>query len=510
METGRKGTGKVASNTHRPILPVFPLVALTVSYVILLVLTSVMVSDWSNFKIVLMAWFLSFLGLIYLMVRSPLIEKLKDLDPLWMMVLLFSVTLLLHLPFLLNEHSMSQDILRMERRGELLLDGRFPYRDFEVNKPPLYIWMIGLLSFPLGADQLIFRIAFSVASSIIPPLMLFIHRASGNSSPGLENVPFGIRAHGFSWMTAALAYSLCPIPLIETGLGGHFDPVVVLATVGAFLFLVKRKPALSGLLLGTGFALKLYPAFLAPVFFLSFERWRDRMKFAGFFFLVPVLASLPILITDPSLMSEYLKYQFVNWYTGFSIRYLLEFVTSAVHLPEGLAYYTLTAILLAGLAYLLLRGLVGKLKRIDTSFQFSLLLILSFMGASLSSAFFFRGAETAKDTASAIASLLFTTLMIGASVYVFLHWKPAGKPAFGGLSIPSIFTRSIDMRWVPLLSSCILLLVVLTSAQFHPWYIAWILPFSLASGNIYWSWSTLLLFSSLQYNYYPPWEIGGF
>lgn len=510
METGR-GTideEKKDADTIRP--PIILLLILAGLYLIFLLLTAVMASDWSNFKIVLMVWFLSYLGLIFLMVRSPLIEKLKDLDPAWMMVLLFSMTLLLHLPFLLTESPMSQDIFRMERRGELLMDGRFPYRDFDVNKPPLYIWMIGLLSFPFGADQLIFRITFSIASSLVPPMMLLVHKASGNISPAQKKGPFGIRSPGFSWMTAALAYSLCPIPLIETGLGGHFDPVVVLASVGAFLFLVKRKPAFSGLLLGTGFALKLYPAFLAPVFFLSIERWRDRIKFAGIFFLIPALATLPLLITDPSLVGEYLQYQFVNWYTGFSIRYLLEFLTSALHLPEGSAYYALTAILLAGLIYLLVRGLVGKIKRIDTSFVFSLLLILSFMGAALSSAFFFHGADTSIDTASAIASLLFTALMIGTGVYVFLHWRPAGKPAFGGLSISSMFTRTIDMRWVPILCSSILLLVVLTSAQFHPWYIAWILPFSLASGNTYWSWSTLLLFSSLQYNYYPPWEIGGF
>lgn len=405
---------------------------------------------------------------------------------------------------------MSQDILRLGRRGELLMDGNFPYRDFDVNKPPLYIWMVGLLSLPFGAEQIVFRTAFSIANALIPTVMFLIHRGSVIYDHGVKKGPFGISVPNINWMAAALGYSLCPITLIETGVGGHFDPVVVLTSVLAFLFLIRKRPTISALFLGMGFALKLYPAFLAPIFFLSIPGWKDRTKFVGAFFVIPVLASLPVLFVDPALIGEYLRYQFVNWYSGFSIRYLLEIITSSVSLSGKAAYYVMTAVLLLGTVYLLLRGLAGRIKRIDTSVPFTLLLLLSFMGVALSSAFFFRGARTAMDLVSAVVSGLYSILLIGAGVYLFLHWRPIGKPEFQGLYPRSIFIRQIGMEWVPLLSSCILLLVVLTSAQFHPWYIAWILPFSMASGNTYWSWSTLLLLSSLQYNYYPPWEIGLF
>ncbi|MGA1820700.1 MAG: glycosyltransferase 87 family protein [Thermoplasmatota archaeon] len=479
-------------------------------YLLLLILTAGAGSDWSSFKLVYMLWFLTYVGGLFLLMRSQMISRFEKLDPVWISVILFTATFLLHLPFLLGDVSLSQDILRLEKRGELLMDGRFPYRDFDVNKPPLYIWMVGALSLPFGPDQLVFRVAFSIASSLVPVVMYLVHRRMGASSTIGGRGPFGMPLPGFNWMTAAIAYMLCPIPLMETGMGGHFDPVVVLVSMVSFLYLVRKKPMISGIFLGAGFALKLYPMFLAPIFFLSLDRWSDRIKFTGSFFLVPVLASLPVLFVDPSLMAEYLRYQFVNWYSGFSIRYLLEIVFSGAGLPEKAVYYLLTLILLLGTIYLLVRGFVGKFKRVDVGFVFALLQVLSVMGVVLSSIFYFRGAGTTLDRLSAYLSLAFSILVVSGGLYVFLHWRPIGRPCFKGISFGTLLRGRLNLELIPLISSCILLLVVLTSAQFHPWYIAWVLPFSLASGNEYWGWSTLLLMASLQYNYYPPWELAGF
>ena len=510
MEAGNEDGIQKTEATEAKSFPLVPLVSLTLLYLIFLVLSAAAGSDWSFYKLIFMFWFLSYVGILFLLVRSPLIGRFGRLDPVWASVILFAASFLLHLPFLMGDASLSQDILRLEKRGELLMDGRFPYRDFDVNKPPLYIWMVGALSLPFGPDQLVFRVAFSAAGSLVPVVMHLVHRSGGFDQVSDGKGPFGVRLEGFDWMTAAIAYSLCPVLLMETGMGGHFDPVVVLASMLAFLYLARKRPILSGLFLGAGFALKLYPMFLAPIFFLCLQRWSDRMRFTGSFFFVPVMASLPILYVDPSLMGEYLRYQFVNWYSGFSLRYILEIILSAAGLPEKAAYFVLVLTLLIGTLYLMVRGFSGKFKRIDLGLAFTLLLVLSVTGAVLSSVFFFRGAETITDSISAYLSLFFSILMVTGGFYVYLHWRPFGRPSFRDFSLRTFLRGNIGSGSVPIISSSVLLLVVLTSAQFHPWYIAWIIPFSLASGNAYWSWSTLLLMASLHYNYYPPWELGGY
>jgi hypothetical protein len=73
--------------------------------------------------------------------------------------------------------------------------------------------------------------------------------------------------------------------------------------------------------------------------------------------------------------------------------------------------------------------------------------------------------------------------------------------------VRSLLSGTIRKADVPFLISCVLLLVILTSAQFHPWYLSWVLPFALASGVSRWSWTVLLFFASLQSNSYPPWEL---
>jgi hypothetical protein len=163
-------------------------------------------------------------------------------------------------------------------------------------------------------------------------------------------------------------------------------------------------------------------------------------------------------------------------------------------------------LLVAGTIYYLIRGMIGKLRNSDTYPLMILLLVLSIAGLGGSTAFYYYGVKGPADTLFAVIGTLFSILFPVIALYSYLHWAPVRRPTFKGFDIRRIFTMTIRIEHVPMIASCMLLLVVITSAQFHPWYIAWILPFSLTSGTPYWSWSTLLLFTSLQSNYYAPWE----
>ncbi|MFO8050967.1 MAG: glycosyltransferase family 87 protein [Thermoplasmatota archaeon] len=479
------------------------IIMLSILYVAGLISTAVFGGSWGAYKGVIGLWSLAYLGLIYQLVRSDLGSRLERLDPKQIMVGIFLISLILHLPFLLQEPSLSQDIMRLERRGELLMDGAFPYRDFDVNKPPLYIWMVGLISLPLGPDQQVFRTIFVLANSLVPVMMLLIYRY--RSLTCTERLPE--RRNGFNWFNASIAYVLCPIPLIEIGWGGHFDPVVVLITLGSFYFLLRRGPFLSGALLGTAFALKLYPLFIAPIFFLTFPKWRDRALFAAGFAVPTVLSALPLILVDPRLILDYLQYQFYGWSTGISIRGALEAGLDRLGLPLDAGYYIVTAILVLAVPYFAIRGMSRRLEKWDLAPVVLLMLLFAVLGTILQAVYLSEYENGNMDVFLGWGGTAIAIFLSAVGIYVFMHFKGPNDPFPRRWNLKRLFTDHIDPVSVPMLSSCILMVLMLTSAQFHTWYIIWALPFLFISDNSHFTWSSLMIFSAYQINGYLPWDI---
>jgi hypothetical protein len=464
-------------------------------------------TEWDTYKGLFGLWFLIYLLLLFSILRSGLLKKMEKMNPAVIMAGIFILGLLLHLPFLLRDPSMSQDIMRLERRGELLLDGQFPYRDFDVNKPPLYIWMAGALSLPFGPDQQIFRIFFATISSLVPVVMFLIHRK--RTGP-LDNKDDGIQKSSisaFGWFGGAVGYLLCPILLLETGLAGHFDPVVILTTVLSFYFLSRKRPAMSGFMLGTGLALKLYPMFIAPLFFLSFPKWKDRLLFILGMVLPTLLSTIPLLVVDPFLVIEYLTYQFHGWPAGISLRGGLEGVLGVLGLPMDVSFYMMTGTLLFAIIFFSIRGIMGGLRRSDALWVGAGMFLFSSMGVMLSTIYLINRDTSTPGFVLGWAGTILSILFSGAGVYIFLHWEPSRSPAAGGMGIKELIKGSIHENDLPFLVACTLIVLVLTSAQFHPWYIGWVVPFLLASGSTHLTWSLLLLLSTFQLNGYLPWDI---
>jgi hypothetical protein len=264
---------------------------------------------------------------------------------------------------------------------------------------------------------------------------------------------------------------------------------------------------MTGLFLGLGFSLKLYPMFIAPLFFLAFKEWKHRTVLFIGFFTVPVVASLPVLLVDPALVPVYLKYQFLNWYTGYSLRYALEWLFGMVSFPLKAAYYIVTAALGLWTVYYILRGLFGRPGRLDAAPLVLSMFVLVAMGVGLSSIFLSAGAGPAWEWALGATGLLLSIVFPAVGLLMFSLGTDRARPFFPGLRIRRLLTNTIDRKDVPFLTSCILLLVILTSAQFHPWYLSWVLPFAFASGVPQWGWTTVMFFSTLQSNSYPPWEL---
>ncbi|MCK5774044.1 MAG: hypothetical protein KAH57_09690 [Thermoplasmata archaeon] len=469
-----------------------------------LVAMSLLGRSWALFRLIHSIWYLSYVSTIFLFVGSRLSRKLWSLGGLRSSILLFFLALVLHIPFMVQEPLLSQDIMRMSIRGEMILDGSVPYRDFDVNKPPLYIWMVGGISYIFGPSVTSFKVIFSLFNSLVPVLMLWI----GRGAPVRSHRYTG-RLPEITWKTASVAYLLWPVALLEVGLAGHFDPVVVVLSLIGFGMFLRRRYVLSGVFLGAGMALKIYPLFIVPAVVLAMERWPDRFKHLAALLAVPIIVSIPIMLVDPSLMFDYLFEQTSGWGSAMSVRYLLDAVSALLVISPLLPFITMSLAMLMGGVYLNMRGLRDLIAVPDNLPSLVLAGITSVMMIGYSLIILKSGADGISDWVMGSISLVISLFFLILSFVFFLGFRGERFPAWRVFEVKGILKRHTPVKHLPLIISGVLFLLILTSPQFHPWYLLWVMPFAL-TAHPSWSWFLITLFGVLQVNAYPPWELSSF
>ncbi len=254
-------------------------------------------------------------------------------------------------------------------------------------------------------------------------------------------------------LLAGAAYGLNPLMCIESGMSGHIDPLALLLTLGALLWLMRGNTLRAGLLLGVAVSTKLIPLLLLPVF-----ARRDRRAWV----VVPLVAAalyLPFIGAGQALFESLdvfarrwegnaglfavIKSGFqwvIGWASGASA------ANDMVHLP-------------------ILDGLAGALQG---SF-FSLHKEGGFDPAA-------PGKFALNDLSLACTKLLFALIGIGVIGWVTIR------------------------RYDPLRAAAwIFGTLILTTPVLHPWYIAWILPFAILRRH--WPW--LILAATLPLAYLP-------
>ncbi len=460
--------------------------------------------SWLLFRLIHSIWYLSYVATLFLFVGSGFSKKLWSLGALKVSILFFLIALILHIPFLLQEPLLSQDIMRMSIRGESILDGSVPYRDFDVNKPPLYIWMVGAISYLFGPTDASFRLIFSIINSTIPVLLLWIGRCAPERAKR-----YASRLPEITWNAAAAAYMLWPVALLEVGLAGHFDPIVVVLSLIGFGMFLRDRYVLSGVFLGAGMALKIYPLFIVPAIVLAIERWPDRFKHLGAFLAVPMIASIPILMVDPSLIFDYLIQQTGGWGSAMSIRYLLDVALAFLGVSPLVPFLLMSLMMLTGGVYLNMRGLRDLIVVTDSLPAMLLAGVTALITMGFSFLILKAGAEGVGEWILGTISLFVSLLFLILSFVIFLRFRGKMYPPWRIFEIKDIFRRHTPTAHLPLIISGVLLLLLLTSPQFHPWYLLWVMPFAL-TAHPSWSWFLITLFGVLQVNAYPPWELSSF
>jgi hypothetical protein len=208
-----------------------------------------------------------------------------------------------------------------------------------------------------------------------------------------------------------------------------------------------------------------------------------------------------------SSILSYLFYQSSDWGVSLSLRFVLDQVLGPSGLPVSISFYVFTGILLIGSLLILLSGF-GTLRRNRIE---KLLLFFTVSLTVLAGGFYtillLMGQKSIVELLVGGTVILFTSVLIGIGTRVIL--------ADDGLEKEDIKTSvqikdiSILKEKVPLICALTLLLLLLTSAQFHPWYLLWVAPFAfLSTPRI--SWTFMILSGPLHFLVYPPWDMGSY
>jgi hypothetical protein len=470
-----------------------PLAISAVLFLLSLINLSLWTKGWVNFQFSYLIVIVTFIPFGLGFYKSTFYKKFIGLPLIWQFLIIIAVAFCLRALFLPHYPALSEDIWRITRRADHLLAGDTPYKDFDVKKPPLYIYLIGGMGYVFGVGHLQYRIIFSIVDSLNAGLLLFI--------------PVAIKSRERSaspyWKYGAFLYAVCPIPILEAGLAGHYDPMCVLVVSVALIALFYCNGFLAGIMLGAGFAMKVYPMFLFPGFFMFLKDWKNRLLFIIGFFIVPVVVFIPTLLQAPGSFMGYVGEQALTWYFNPSIQgsltYLLEdFLPNqlGLHPPGWISLNPLFLAFFFAVSGLFLLNVAGKKNVGFGWFKFmgiimfiQLFFLLVFIGGV------YYQTEEKWILPFAIFMLVVDFLLI---VFLILQNRHAMEHARGRAFVKQrsmaceddrgLFAKMFDpinSDTLILSSLFILLLLLLTASQIHPWYFLWLFPFIIGVRDRY-------------------------
>jgi hypothetical protein len=195
------------------------------------------------------------------------------------------------------ERGQLSDVGGYHHFATLMRMGQVPYRDFSFEYPPAALAPMLLTAYLPWSYPTSFAVLMGVCGAGCIAAGASALRAVGAS---VERTWVGLLAIGVS-------------PLLLGSLfGTRFDLWPTLLAVGALAAVMRERPVLSGLLLGLGFAAKLWPAALLPIAVAHLWRRRGRASAltAGATFVTAAAACfLPFAVLGAGGLGASLKLQ---------------------------------------------------------------------------------------------------------------------------------------------------------------------------------------------------------
>jgi len=179
------------------------------------------------------------------------------------------------------------DIAVYQNYAGTVRNGAVPYRDFPFEYPPAAVPALVLPAY----------MSWSFATSFAVLMGAFGGACIAAAASALQAVGAGVQR---TWI-ALLAIGVSPL-VLGSLVVTHYDLWPTLLAVGALVAIIRERPVVSGVLLGLGFAAKLWPAALLPIGVVYL--WRRRGRRAGLVVLGSFVAAaaacfLPFAVLAP-------------------------------------------------------------------------------------------------------------------------------------------------------------------------------------------------------------------
>ena len=287
---------------------------------------------------------LSFLLLVPLLQDTRVFGKLSSLSIPLIVLVLYLLGFVLRGMMLYQTEVITNDMSLMVARSEHIINGDVPYKDFPVNKPPLYLYLAYFIGISFGTGIREFRLFFTIFDAMIPIALFYLLQLKYSKRFSLY---------------ASLLYAICPLNIIMIGFSGHYEPLVILPVILGFYYFFKEKYYLATFLIGIGFAFKLYPLVLLPFFIVLMPGWKRRMGSIVSFFLPFLLSLVPLMLMVDNGIGYYIDYQTGEWISIAIKSYALSFILLldsdtlfGVRITELVMYFFLLVIVVFFMSWL--------------------------------------------------------------------------------------------------------------------------------------------------------------
>jgi hypothetical protein len=406
----------------------------------------------SLYFLMVVTWLLVAAGLA----STPLFRRLSRLDGVRMTMLVLGVAMAWRFLMLVTDQVLTNDIVSFVGRGQAYLHGAMPYTEgFSVNKPPAYLYLAAGMGASVGPTMVGTRAIMGLVDAVVA-LMVFWMGEERFSRP------FGLMA--------GLLYAINPISAVAIGISGHYDPWVITFAMGGVWMLLRGRLAGASLLLGVGFALKLYPVVLLPWVLLAERTWPRRLGLAALFALPMALSWVPVLLQNPDALWFYLDYQ-GSWEPNGGIAFGLatamgiDTASDAAGVLTRVVEWAFYALMAAMFLDWLRRRTDAPDAHLMDWFRVVTLGFAVLYGALLAGGAieYQVDAGVGVEATAALVVVAYAALAATGLWWLWTRHLP-GDQGFGP-----------DDRLV-MLSALTVNLLLLGSAQYNPWYLLWLLP----------------------------------
>jgi uncharacterized membrane protein len=173
------------------------------------------------------------------------------------------------------------DIIALYYRAVLPTSNGIPYHSYFLEYPAIpaiLIWVSGLAP---SAFYYMVTMAFLMFFFVIAAVYFLYRICTDFGMDRGRIIPFFIMAPSFLVMSFY-----------------NWDIVAIGFTTAALYYFLRGRANLSGFLLGLGFAVKIYPLFLLPVFVKEVRSWNGRVEMFLSAILGGIIPNLPFIIVD--------------------------------------------------------------------------------------------------------------------------------------------------------------------------------------------------------------------